>query len=203
MSRAVIVQARMTSARFPGKSMADLNGKPVIQHVLERCLKIGAEIVMLAVPDAPESEPMADIAIALNCDVHFGSEHDVLRRYAEAMAISNANVIMRITGDCPLIDPSICRKVLFNCTQFPLDYISNIWPKRTFPKGHDCEAFTRKALLMADQRATDSYDREHVTPWMQRQPWARPGLTQEKDESDINLCIDTEQDLDRLTGMIS
>lgn len=200
--KAVIVQARMGSKRFPGKSMADLSGKPVLQHVLERCLKVKADRVILAVPDEPESGPMLKLAEKLGCNTFAGSETDVLWRYAEAADEYGVEVILRVTADCPLLNPDLCRQVLDAC-EGPYDYISNMYPIRTFPKGWDCEAFTWQSLIIADMEALSPYDREHVTPWMQRQKWARDGITQEQDQSNLNYCIDYPEDLAKVNTILN
>ena len=200
MKTAVIVQARMTSSRLPGKSMMDLCGKPVIQHVLERCTKIGADVVVLAVPIGAESLPMAMVAQKLGCEWVYGDEHDVLSRYVKAAKHVNADIIMRVTGDCPMIDPKVCGRVMGALGDS--GYISNVHPERTYPKGFDCEVFTMEALLDTDERTTHPLDREHVTLGMVKK-WRKHGFTQPHDESHINYCIDTQEDLDRMRGVMS
>jgi len=203
MITAVIVQARQTSRRFPGKSMADLAGKPVLEHVLERCLRIGADVVVLAVPAAGASVPMCNLATGMGCVVCMGPEDDVLSRYVTAADMVGADVILRVTGDCPLLDWRLARRVLDACATSGLDYVSNCWPIRSFPKGYDCEAFTREALDEADEYTTIAYDREHVTIWMQSHPWARLRGGQATDESHINWCVDEPEDIARLTPWAS
>lgn len=162
-----IVQARLGSSRLPGKVMLSLGGEPVIRHVLRRCMDIaGIDKVICAVPDSPDSRPIERESKGLKCAVYRGSENDVLSRYYKAAWAVRAKVIMRVTADCPLIDPEICAKVL-ELLENGADYASNIMP-RGFPDGLDCEAFTMDALEQAHQTADDPYDREHVTIWMQR-----------------------------------
>ena len=95
-----------------------------------------------------------------------GSENDVLSRYHQAAVSVKADIIMRVTGDCPLIDPEICGRVLVLMGN-GVEYASNVDP-RGWPKGLDCEVFTFDALDRAHKEADDPYDREHVTPWMRR-----------------------------------
>jgi len=104
--------------------------------------------------------------------------------------VVGADVIMRVTGDCPLIDPEICGKVLALMDD-GVDYASNVMP-RGFPKGLDCECFTAEALERAHKTADDAYDREHVTPWMQRNLYC-VNLDGDGDP-DENLCLDTLDD---------
>lgn len=168
MTTAIIVQARMKSNRLPGKVAQDLAGKPVLQHVLERCAKIpGADIVVCAMPDESESLPLLTIAAVSGAAVFRGSETDVLSRYAAAAQQVGATVIMRVTSDCPLIDPQVCGEVLSLRAQHGADYATNNMPP-TFPHGLDCEATTLDALVEADRNATEAFDREHVTPWIRR-----------------------------------
>ena len=202
MKTAVIVQARMSSQRLPGKSMMDLCGKPVIQHVLERCLQIGADVVVLAVPEGPESAPMVDVARTLNVHVYWGSETDVLSRYVGAAKAARADIIMRVTGDCPMIDPKVCRKVLDYAIANKFSYTSNVHKKRTYPKGFDCEVFTMETLLAAAARPHCKVEREHVTAAMTN--GLHTGCVwKEHDESHINYCVDTQGDLDRMRGVMS
>ena len=167
MNTVCIVQARMTSKRLPGKMMLCLGGEPVIRHVLTRCQKIeGVDIVVCAVPDDGHSAPIKREALALGIRVSVGSEHDVLSRYHKTAVAVNADVIMRVTGDCPLIDPEVCSRVLA-LMRDGVDYASNVNP-RGWPKGLDCQVFTFNALDRAYKESDDPYDREHVCPWMQR-----------------------------------
>ena len=164
MTVVVVVQARMTSTRLPGKMMLSLGGEPVIRHVLRRCCEIpGIDRVILAVP-TDKNTPLMREALALGVTVARGSEHDVLGRYRKAAL--GADIVMRVTGDCPLIDPEVCGRVLA-LMEDGVDYVSNVMP-RGFPKGLDCEVFTSEALERAHKEATDPKDREHVTLWMQR-----------------------------------
>ena len=168
MTTAIIVQARMGSSRLPGKVMLDLAGKPVLQHVLERCRRIAsADVVVCAMPDEEASQALADIARMTGAECFFGSEFDVLSRYAGAARQVAADTVMRVTSDCPLIDANICERVLQLRRDDDLDYAANNMPP-SFPHGLDCEAMSYAALDEADRRATDSYDREHVTPWLRR-----------------------------------
>lgn len=188
MKTAVIVQARMGSKRFPGKVLADLCGKPVLWHVLTRAGQVKADAHILAVPysDASVLEPLAD---ECGFGVWAGDEHDVLLRYMEAAVSVSADIIVRITGDCPLIDPEECNRIGALLLNGRTKYASNVYP-RTVPKGYDCEAFTFDFLRTAHEYATDPHDREHVTPWMQR--------NNQFDSIFDNYSVDTPEDLERV-----
>ena len=166
MTVVCIVQARLTSQRLPAKTMLSLGGEPVIRHVLRACKEIpGIDKVVCATP-VEKSEPLRREASALGVKVVQGSENDVLGRFRKAALLVNADIIMRITADCPLIDPDICGRVLELMTD-GVDFASNVDP-RGFPQGLDCQVFTMAALERAHKEADDPYDREHVCPWMQR-----------------------------------
>ncbi len=198
----VIVQARMTSRRFPGKSMALLLGKPVLERVLERVITIPNTKTVLAVPDTSESEPMLDLASKMGVDNFCGSELNVLNRFLNASKFFKFDYIVRITADCPFIDPRVCQECINLLLFRKLDYCSNIFPNRTFPQGLDCEVFTFDCLDAAHQEAAGPYDLEHVTPWMQRtEGIMRANIEQKIDTSHLNFCVDMPEDIARLEAM--
>lgn len=199
----VIIQARMTSKRFPGKSTAPLMGKPVVQHVWERAALIRpVDVVIVAVPDDPASEPIETLAEAENIKGWRGSEDDVLTRFYDAANHYKLDIVVRVTGDCPFLNPRISSEVLQLLLWRKLDYASNIYPDRTYPRGLDTEAFTFDALEAAHVSTTMPYDREHVTPWLQRTKGIRRGQTQQSvDASEDNWCVDEPEDIERLEAL--
>jgi spore coat polysaccharide biosynthesis protein SpsF len=167
-----IVQARMTSERLPGKVLMNILGKPVLWHVVTRLN--GSELIEKVVVATTTNE--TDIPIIRFCDemgigVYAGSEENVLDRYYKAASHFSATVIVRITADCPLIDPKIVDRViqyyLENKDKF--DYVSTNHPT-TFPDGLDTEVFSFEALEKAWKNAKKQYEREHVTPYIWDQP---------------------------------
>jgi len=195
----VIVQARMTSKRFPGKMMHLLMGKTLVERVLERVKLIKGAEPVLAVPDDDASEPMLMIAERMGVPNFCGPELDVLRRYYDAARFFEFDVIMRITGDCPFIDPIVCREVIDLLLWRKQDYTSNIFPTRTYPQGLDCEAFTMDCLDAANLVAHTPYEREHVTPWMQQTAGIKRAQIQQRlDQSHKNWCVDVPEDIERL-----
>lgn len=203
----VVIQARMTSKRFPGKTMALLNGKPVLRHVIERCKQIGNSNtkVIVAVPDTDESEPMLVLADKLGVHNFCGSENNVLERYYHAAKFFELDVIMRITADCPLISPTVCNEVLDVSLWRKTDYCSNIFPVRTYPKGLDCEVFTLDTLECAYLLAKENEEKEHVTIWMQNNSsdLRTACVTQKVDKSEDNWCVDYPHDIPRLENIIA
>ena len=128
--------------------------------MLSRCKRIGVEVVC-AIPYTQENDLVADLAWTY-CRVSRGPEHDLLKRYR--IAAEGYDIIMRVTADCPLISPELCKQVLKARNKANADYASNIEP-RTFPQGFDCEVFTMETLKKADEQ---SEEREHVTTWMRQ-----------------------------------
>ncbi|MCW5675920.1 MAG: glycosyltransferase family protein [Xanthobacteraceae bacterium] len=168
MTAAIIVQARMHSTRLPGKVLLKLGEETVLHHVLRRCAAVeGCDVVVCAIPEAADCDPIADEAKRAGAVAIRGSETDVLGRYYKAATAVDATIIMRVTSDCPLIDPEVCGEVLALRACEHADYASNNMPP-SFPHGLDCEAFTFAALEAAANTATENLDREHVTPWLRR-----------------------------------
>jgi spore coat polysaccharide biosynthesis protein SpsF len=173
MKTAVIVQARVGSSRLRGKVLMDIGGRTVIEEVLRRCRAIpGADVVVCAIPTQSEDDELVTLVQRTGVVIVRGSAKDVLSRYRLASEHVGADIVMRITSDCPLIAPTVCGAVLQRRAEVGADYASNNIPA-SFPHGLDCEAFTADALRLADRSTDDPYDREHVTSWLQRAPGIR------------------------------
>lgn len=166
MKTVAIVQARMGSTRFPNKVMRELDGTPMIGVLLER-LKRARRVddVMLATSTDPRNDPLASYVEGLGVRVHRGSENDVLDRYYHAAQQAKADVVVRVTGDCPLIDPEVVDSVIERFASAGVDYASNIQPP-TYPDGLDTEVFSFAALETAWKAAKEPFQREHVTPFL-------------------------------------
>lgn len=166
----VIVQARVGSTRLPGKILREVRGLPILNYVLARVAAIpGIDVVCCAIPEDAANDELAGKASRLGAVVARGSETDVLSRYLVAARATNANVVMRITSDCPFLDPNVSGQVLEDFLRGGADYVSNV-EKRSWPQGLDTEVFSRAALEQAGEQATLAYDREHVTPWLRTAP---------------------------------
>ena len=170
MTTACIVQARVASTRLPAKVLKEVAGEPVLGHVLRRCRAIpGIDTVVCATVDSAECEPIEALAERYGVKTFRGSETDVLARYLGAARAVDADAIMRVTSDCPLIDPGLCADVLTRRAREDADYAANNFVYG-YPHGLDCEVFTRQALEDAAVSARDPYEREHVSPWIRNRP---------------------------------
>lgn len=171
MTTGVIVQARAGSTRLPGKVLMDLAGRSVLAWVLERCRAIdGVDAVCCAVPEGIADDAVAIEARRQGALVFRGSELDVLDRYHRAAEAFGFAIVMRITSDCPLIDPALSAQVLRSLGE--ADYACNNMPP-SWPHGLDCEAMSADWLARAAREATAPYDREHVTPFIRTHAQAR------------------------------
>lgn len=205
MTTGLIVQARMGSKRFPGKVLHQLAGKTVLERVLERCALVPfVDTIIVAMPAKDESIPIYQLCNSLGIACASGSEDDVLARYYDAATMYGIDTIIRITSDCPFFDPIVAGEVLALLKAENLDYCSNVFPVRTYPKGFDVEAFTYDCLEAAHVLAKKPYDREHVTPFMQRtRRIRRANVRQRIDRSDLNLCVDFPEDIERLEKLVA
>lgn len=193
-----IVQARMSSTRLPGKSMADVEGEPMLALLLRR-LRHSRKIERIVVATSTESadDPIAHIARELGGEVFRGSRDDVLSRFVGA-AEGASDALVRVTGDCPLIDPVIVDEVirLFHATPGCV-YASNVEP-RTFPDGLDVEVLSSERLRRLEVETDDPYDREHVTTAIRRELHRLPSaaLVCEERLGELRWTVDTTEDLE-------
>ena len=166
MTTAAIIQARATSTRFPNKVLKPLAGASVLGHVIIRGKATqGIDVVCCAIPIGDIHDDVAKEAERYGAVVFRGSEKNVLSRFAGASRQLGADVIMRVTSDCPLADPQLCAKVIQHRIENRADYACNNMPP-SWPHGLDCEVFTSEILYRAEAEAKSAYEREHVTPWM-------------------------------------
>ncbi|MBL9066182.1 MAG: glycosyltransferase family protein [Sphingopyxis sp.] len=192
-----LIQARMSSSRLPGKVLADLDGLPMICFMAERVRRApGIDLVAVLTSDDPTDDPLAAAAEAHGIPVVRGPLHDVLARYVAGADAFGAKTILRLTGDCPLIDPALIAQVVALHRLAGVDYTSNIDPPG-FADGMDTECFTRELLDRANQIAVSQPEREHVTIWM-RGPESgalRANLAAAVPASHLRLTVDYADDL--------
>ena len=195
-----IIQARMGSTRLPGKVLMELAGEPMLARCVNRTRRAQTlnEVVV-----ATTVKP-ADDAIVRLCDEHNwpcfrGSEEDVLDRYYHAAIAHRADVVVRITSDCPLIEPEIVDRVVreFLDLQPEADYACNVLPRRTFPRGLDTEVMRFDVLERAWREDDNPAWREHVTLYIQCNPdlFRIHGITNEVDYSHMRWTVDIPEDL--------
>ena len=166
MKVVAIVQARMDSTRYPNKVMRKICGTPMIGILLERLRRAkNIEQIILATSKNLSNNSLADFVNALGYVVYKGSEADVLDRYYNAAKDTNADVVVRVTGDCPLIDPALVDAVIEKFMNTNVDYVTNASPP-TYPDGLDTEVFSFRALETAWGQAKTPGEREHVTSYI-------------------------------------
>lgn len=164
MKVVAIVQARMGSTRLPNKVMMPIGGVPMIELLLRRLARArGLDQIIVATSVDPRNRPLAEHILRLGYSIEMGSEHDVLDRFVQAARKHQASVVVRITGDCPLVDPNLVDEAIRRFKAAGVDYFSNGSPP-TYPDGLDIEVCTLEALERTIQETETPYDREHVTP---------------------------------------
>jgi len=204
MSTVAIIQARMSSTRLPGKVLLMLGGKRVIDHVYAR-VSSSAEVdrVVIAITDRAEDDVLFDYCLDNDYGVFRGSEGDVLGRYYKCALEYKASTVVRITADCPLIDPALIDEMvkLHNTGQY--DYVSNtIEP--TFPDGLDAEVFSFNVLQEAFINATSKYEREHVTPYVKNKlSYSTINIQNEINFSHLRWTLDEPSDYSFLQTLFS
>ena len=198
MSKVVaIVQARMGSTRLPGKIMENIMGKAMLWHIITRLQnsELIDEIVIATTTDSKDDK-VKSMALKNNFNIFRGSEDDVLDRYYQSAKKYNAEIIVRITGDCPLADPVLVDEVVQYYLDNNYDYVSNTI-KPTYPDGLDTEVFSFKALEKAWKEADMKSEREHVTPYIKDHPeiFKLGNFENSTDLSHMRWCVDNDNDL--------
>ena len=192
-----ILQARMSSTRLPGKVMKSVAGRPMLERQIERLRRCSTlDRLIVATSDDASDDPLAQFLQTIGVETFRGSLHDVLGRYVGAVEALGVNgPVVRLTADCPLADPEIVDACVRLQARLDVDYASNA-QRRTYPRGLDVECFNLDALLAAGREATDPYDREHVTPFLYRNPerFSQGDLVQDRDESALRWTVDTPED---------
>lgn len=205
MEPGIIIQARMGSARLPGKVMQDLAGAPALNRLFERLRRVkGVSAIVLATSTLPGDNVIADHVTATpDIELWRGSEQDVLKRYADAARHFHLDPIVRITADCPLMQPDAIEQVMAAFAATPgCGYADNLKP-RTFPHGFDVQVASRAALEAADAEAREPPQREHVMPFIIARPERFPTahVTAAHDHSDLRLTLDHPEDLALIRGI--
>lgn len=194
-----IIQARMGSTRLPGKIMKDLFGRTVLAHVIERVKQIKSiDDIVIATTVSARDDVVEQEAKSRGASVFRGSEDDVLSRYYHAAKKYNARSVVRITSDCPLIDPFVSDKIIACFQKNEYDLVTNAGSdltQRTYPRGLDTEVFSFQALEEAFNKAAERYQREHVTPYIYEHSDRIYYYKNQNDYSRHRWTLDTTEDL--------
>lgn len=207
VSVVAFIQARMSSSRLPGKVLMEIEGTPMLRMIWERLGRAETidEIVVVTGTSSAD-DPIEDLCNRFGVNCFRGDDLDVLNRFAEASESYPTDYIVRITGDCPYIDPETVDLVVRTCIEGGFDYAANRMPdERTYPIGLDVEVFKTDVLRLANRRSTQSYQREHVTPYfydgsddsIQAFHVRMPG----EDLGAERWTVDTEEDLRFITAV--
>lgn len=207
MKVVAIIQARMGSTRLPGKILMEVLDKPLLEYQIERVKrsKLIDEIVIATTTNEIE-QPIIDLCERLNILYYRGSEEDVLSRYYEAAKEYSADVVVRLTSDCPIIEPTIIDTIIeyYIDNSYKCDYVSNTL-KRTYPRGYDVEVFPFDILEKVYKNAELQAEREHVTPYIYQQPhlFNIGYVLGDIDNSKFRLTVDTIEDFSLIEKIIS
>lgn len=196
MKVVAIVQARLGSVRLPKKVLKPITGKPMIELLLKRLSK-SKELsdIVVATSNRTENDELESLIETLDFKCTRGSEHDVLSRFYESAKSCQADVVVRITGDCPLVDPELVDRCVREYIKNDIDYFSNIDPV-TYPDGLDIEVFSFECLKRAYQDASSKYDREHVTTYIRNsEAFMKSSIQNSTDLSEQRWSVDEPEDL--------
>ena len=203
MKKLIIVQARMTSTRLPGKVMKVVCGKPLLEHLIDRLKRVKyADRIVIATTVNETDDIIVELCKRLDISYYRGSEEDVLGRYYETAVEYGGDIIIRITSDCPVIDPEVVDYLInfFTNNIEKYDYVSNTL-ECSYPKGMDAEVISFKTLKEANFNAYEPYDREHVTPFIKKRPqqFRLYNILYKTDMSRCRWTLDTPEDLELIS----
>jgi spore coat polysaccharide biosynthesis protein SpsF len=204
MKTTLILQARMGSTRLAGKILMQVLGKPLLQWELERVLRCKeVDQVVLATTDLSMDDPVAKLASEMNVTCFRGSSENVLDRYYQAAKKYHADLIVRVTGDCPLIDPEVIDLVVKKFKEGSFDYLSNT-RVGTYPRGMDVEVFSISSLHQAHLEAKEDDQKEHVTPFIYQHPerFRLGNIALTPARGDLRLTVDTQEDFDLIKKIL-
>lgn len=205
MKTVCISQARLGSSRLPGKVLLPVHGEPMLFYHLRR-LQLAAEVdtVAVATTHLPEDDAIERYAASLGADCHRGPVEDVLTRFFECAQRHRPDVVVRVTADCPLIDPKLVDFAVRSLKDAPGEIQYMNLSLSHFPRGLDVEVMRFDALAHAYEEAQDPYEREHVTPFLYRHPerfgWRQ--LETDQPAAQYRWCVDEQSDLDLIAELL-
>lgn len=204
MKVVAIVQARMGSTRLPNKVMKPISGIPMIELLLARLAKASQiDQIVLATSTDERNTPLIEHVQKLGYTCVRGSENDVLDRYLVAAREAQADLVVRITGDCPLIDPALVDQAIEQFKAEGVDYLSNVAPA-TYPDGLDTEVFTLQALERAGHESQDPFEHEHVTPYLRKPGLFKTGVMRHSEDlSGLRWTVDEPADFEVVSAVFA
>ena len=207
MNKIAIIQARMSSSRLPGKVLRKIDGKPLIEYQIQRSKKAKLlDEIVIATSLSTTDDEIFDFCENYQVECFRGSEDNVLDRYYRCAKKYNADIVIRLCADNPLVDPNTIDSLIQFFMESKVDYVSNGCPPETttFPDGADLEVFSMKALGRAHREAVDLHDREHVTfyIWKYNNGFLTDQLHQEVDLSEYRYTVDYEEDFELVKYVI-
>jgi len=208
MTTVAVIQARHTSTRLPGKMLLPLCKVPVISHIIARAQSVSEiDQICVTIPEGAAQKPLADYIGTLD-NVHLsrGPEENLLRRFAIAAEQTNANIVIRLWGDCPAIDPAVMRHLILNFQAEQTDwaYLSD---KSGYPLGYECQAFRAHVLATADRGVTDAFDQEALHTFLNKHPdhFSRTNIWKDdipgQSPSKLQILLDTDEDYKKLCAI--
>lgn len=203
MKPGIITQARMGSTRLPGKVMKTVNGRPLLDYHLVRAQETDLPVIV-ATSDKPDDDVIVDFCEKKNIPIWRGSEEDVLSRYVDAAERYEIDPVIRITSDCPLIDPELLLEGFHQFKETGVDYLRTV-PDSPLPHGLDFQIISLLALRESNHQTTDPYDREHVVPFIEKHDRFRKKQFKTKsseDHSDIRITVDYPEDFQLIQLLI-
>lgn len=198
-----IIQARCGSTRFPDKVFVDIDGKPLLWHVVNR-LTYAKRIddIVVATTIGLKDNRIEEWCEKENVKCFRGSENDVLNRYYSASVAFPSDIVVRVTADDPFKEPDVIDKVICKLLDEDLDLTTNNFPP-SYPEGLDCEVFTFRVLKMMEEEAQDPFEREHVTQYVYRNPdkFKIGNLVCDRQLSSYRWTIDNQEDYDMVRAV--
>ncbi len=206
MRVAALIQSRMSSKRLPGKNLKPLQGRPMLGRLIDRLKRSQSlDTICLATSVDPSDAPLEDFAKAEGIQCFRGSLDDVMDRVVHAAQFVGADLMVEVTGDCPLIDPAIIDATVARYRQGGVDYLINVLDKLSFPIGFDVQVYRRELLEEVSALTNDPYDRVNVTPYIYRHADKYQVINllapPELDRPRYRLCVDYAEDFEVISAI--
>lgn len=205
MNLRVIIQARMSSARLPGKVLKELRGKPLLQYLFERLERRFDRVDLIVVTSSDDCDrPIADFCRAFGMACYRGSLQDVASRFRDVVRHHHLDAFVRVSGDSPLLDSALVAEAIARFRQGRVDLVTNVFP-RSYPKGQSVEVLSGAVFEAAYEEFVAPQDHEHVTPFFYRNSrrYRIQNIASGQDWSDLSLVVDTPEDFGRIARLMA